>query len=58
MATAITPLLTNFGLILTEILGVFGSIAGYLITNPIFIVAVGFSLIGMGVKFVRGFVHH
>jgi hypothetical protein len=58
MPSAITPLLTNFGLILAELLDVFGAIAGYLITNPLFIVAVALTVIGLGVKFVRGFVHH
>lgn len=56
MTESITSLLGDFGDVLTAILTGIGSVAAFIITQPLLMIAIGFTVVGVIVKFTRSLV--
>ena len=58
MATAITPILADFTLVIAELVDGLSSVVTFLVSNPLTIIAVGLTVTGLVFRIVRGYIHN
>jgi hypothetical protein len=56
--TPITPILTDFGLVIAELVDGLGSVVTFMVGNPLLIISVGLTVSGMIFAMVKGFIRH
>lgn len=55
MAEQITAILADITAVLGAIVGGIGDIAAFMVTNPLLIIALSLTLVGVAFRYVRGF---
>lgn len=58
MELTITSIFTSFTAVLSAVVGGIGDIAAFFITNPLLVVAVGFTVVGVAFRYARGFIRN
>lgn len=56
MAAQITAILASYTAVLTAIVNTIGDIAGWILTNPLLLIAVAFTVVGFGFNIVRSMI--
>jgi len=56
--TSITPILSDFTLVLAELVDGLGSVVTFMVSNPLTIIAVGLTVGGLVFRIVRGYIHN
>lgn len=58
MATAITPILSNFTLVLAEVVDGLGAVVTFITGNPLMLISVGITVSSLIFRVVRSYTHH
>lgn len=58
MAQQITALLADFTAVLGAIVGGIGDIAAFIVTNPLLVIAISLTLVGVAFRYVRTFIRN
>ena len=58
MAEQITAILADFTAVLGAIVGGIGDIATFVMTNPLLVIAISFTLVGVAFQYVRSFIRN
>lgn len=58
MAASITAILADFTAVLTAIVSGIGDVAAFMVTNPLTVIAIMLTLVGVAFSYVRRFIRN